>query len=396
MEVVRKLKSSSMKKIYTISLIIMLAAISCTNHESTNADQYQIYLQVNSEDNSSPALKSPYISEIPSINKPLSVKVLASTTSYSYQNTGADGTDGTVAVHSDATFTSGEKQLLSGALYPSLEINGQKTYPPVYFSALHPNKPDQSKQWEISETSVDDTKSFKASYTFEGYEDLMFAPQTTGAYSPEGTAEKDKITPTLVFKHILTYIKLHIYAENEDVANAWGEIRSITIRNSSDMGDGSNKAIIDLSTPLPSEYKDLSGCGIVEFQPVPGYVSTFYATGTDEEFLHSGSYSLLQDRQTYVPIEVAYTMMAPVNAILVDKENASIYIPEFEIDITTSNRNITVDVDLMKNTTERYFGSTMGKKFDITLKFTMGNTVAAQAKVTSWLTGGIGVGDFNE
>ena len=79
-----------------------------------------------------------------------------------------------------------------------------------------------------------------------------------------------------------------------------------------------------------------------------------------------------------------------------DRENALIYIPEFELNIVTSNRNVTVEIDLMKNATEHYEGSTMGKRFDITLRFTMGNTVAAQAKVTSWMTGGIGVGDFNE
>ena len=82
--------------------------------------------------------------------------------------------------------------------------------------------------------------------------------------------------------------------------------------------------------------------------------------------------------------------------MLTDKENASIYIPEFELEIVTSNRSVTVNIDLMKNASEYYVGSTMGKRFDIPLKFTMGNTVAAQAKVTSWLTGGIGVGDFNE
>ena len=50
----------------------------------------------------------------------------------------------------------------------------------------------------------------------------------------------------------------------------------------------------------------------------------------------------------------------------------------------------------MKNSSEYYIGSTAGKQFSFTLKFTMGNTVAVQARVTDWKTGGIGIGDVME
>ena len=379
-----------MKNIYAIYLLVILAAVSCTKHEYTDNDPHHIYLQVGTEGDAI-AVKSPYTSETPSISKPLAVKVLASTTPYQYPNTGADGTDGTVAVHVDATFTGGEKQLLGGALYPSVEDNGVKTFPDVYFSALYPNIPAEGKVWSMEQTDA----TYKASYEFDGSEDVMFAPQTSGAYTLEGNSEQN--VPSLTFKHILTYIRLFVYADNEDIANAWGDIKSISIKNSSDMGHGSNKVIVNLSKAVPApEITPFAESGIVEFQPVQNYVSTLYEKGTDKEFLSTDDYSLLQDADTYVPKEVAYTLLSPVEAMLKDKENDSIYIPEFELDIVTSNRSVTVEIDLMKNATEYYVGSTMGKRFDITLRFTMGNTVAAQAKVTSWITGGIGVGDFNE
>lgn len=382
-----------MKNLYSIYLFAILAAVSCTKHEYADNDPHNIYLQVNAEGSSSIAVKSPYTSETPSISRPLAVKVLASTIPYQYPNTGADGADGTVAVHLDATFTSGEKQLLGGALYPTLEENGLKTFPEVYFSALYPNIPEAGKVWNIEQT--DDVPTYKASYEFDGSEDVMFASQTSGAYTPEDSTEE--IVPSLTFKHLLTYIRLFVYADNEDIANAWGDIRSISIKNSSDMGHGSNKVLVNLSKAVPlAETQPFAESGIVEFQPVQNYVPTLYETATDNEFLSTDDYSLLQDADTYVPKEVAYTLLAPVEAMLHDRENALIYIPEFELNIVTSNRNVTVEIDLMKNATEHYEGSTMGKRFDITLRFTMGNTVAAQAKVTSWMTGGIGVGDFNE
>lgn len=374
-----------MKYIHIIYLSVILAVVSCTKQEYTENDSRLIYLQISTEGEAAPAVKSPYTAEIPSVSRPLSVLVLASTTSHQYPDTGADGTDGTVAVHTAATFTSGEKQLLGGALYPTVEYpGGIKEYPTVYFSSLYPYIPDEDKTWSVTQSMINDALTYKASYIFNGSEDVMYAPQTTGHYALEGISEEDKVIPSLTFRHLLTYIRFFIYADNEDIANAWGEIKSISIRNSSDMGPDANKAIVNL------------GDGSVEFVRVSEYSPAIYSTGTDNEFLHSGNYSLLQDADTYVPKEVAYTLLAPVDAMLTDKENASIYIPEFELDIVTSNRSVTVNIDLMKNASEYYVGSTMGKRFDITLKFTMGNTVAAQAKVTSWLTGGIGVGDFNE
>lgn len=364
-----------MKKILYIFLFMMFAVMACDRMEDAR-DVHSIYIDVCTEDESNAAeTKAPYLATVPSSSDPLEAKVLVSTTSYEYPATGEDGSEsysGKIAVHTDARFTNGSSQLLNGALY-----NGDEAKQPmVYFSALHPQT-----GWYVSGTSG--STDYKASFTFNGSQDVMFAPQTTGKYKDHN--------PELEFKHLLTYIRLSVYAESEEVSNAWGDITSIKIRNTADMGDGSQKIIVDLS----KNYDATS----VEFEKSAGYESGFWCIGTNVEFPNT-SCTLPYPKADVK--EVAYVLMAPVMAKSKDDYNTTMLIPEFEIEVATEKRSAIVKVDLMKqpdatDIDEKYYsGSTMGKQFLITLKFTMGNTVAAQAKVTSWKTGGSGVGDFFE
>ena len=351
----------------------MLAAMSCDRMEDAR-DVHSIYIDVSTDDDSkSTETKTPYPATVPSSSNPLETKVLVSTSEYAYPSSGEDGTNthnGKIAVHTNARFTSGSSQLLNGALY-----NGDESKQPmVYFSALHPQD-----GWSVSGTAGN--KNYKASFIFNGSQDVMFAPQTTGKYNDHN--------PSLNFKHLLTYIRLSVYAEDENVSNAWGKITSIKIRNTADMGKGSGKVIVDLS----KEYDDTA----VEFETTQDHQTPFYGKGTND---------VCQDMVIPYPAtnkeEVAYALMAPVMAKSKDDYNTTMLIPEFEIEVATEKRSAIVKVDLMKqpdatDIDEKYYsGSTMGKQFLITLKFTMGNTVAAQAKVTSWKTGGSGVGDFFE
>ena len=364
-----------MKKTIHIFLFLMLAAMSCDRMEDAR-DVHSIYIDVSTDDDSkSTETKTPYPATVPSSSNPLETKVLVSTSEYAYPSSGEDGTNthnGKIAVHTNARFTSGSSQLLNGALY-----NGDESKQPmVYFSALHPQD-----GWSVSGTAGN--KNYKASFIFNGSQDVMFAPQTTGKYKDHN--------PELEFKHLLTYIRLSVYAESEEVSNAWGDITSIKIRNTADMGDGSQKIIVDLS----KNYDATS----VEFEKSAGYESGFWCIGTDVEFPNT-SCTLPYPKADVK--EVAYVLMAPVMAKSKDDYNTTMLIPEFEIEVATEKRSAIVKVDLMKqpdatDIDEKYYsGSTMGKQFLITLKFTMGNTVAAQAKVTSWKTGGSGVGDFFE
>ena len=362
-----------MKKTIHIFLFLMLAAMSCDRMEDAR-DVHSIYIDVSTDDDSkSTETKTPYPATVPSSSNPLETKVLVSTSEYAYPSSGEDGTNthnGKIAVHTNARFTSGSSQLLNGALY-----NGDESKQPmVYFSALHPQD-----GWSVSGTAGN--KNYKASFIFNGSQDVMFAPQTTGKYNDHN--------PSLNFKHLLTYIRLSVYAEDENVSNAWGKITSIKIRNTADMGKGSGKVIVDLSKKYDATA--------VEFETYQDHQTPFYGNGTNDVF---------QDRIIPYPAtnkeEVAYALMAPVMAKSKDDYNTTMLIPEFEIEVATEKRSAIVKVDLMKqpdatDIDEKYYsGSTMGKQFLITLKFTMGNTVAAQAKVTSWKTGGSGVGDFFE
>ena len=362
-----------MKKILYIFLFMMFAVMACDRMEDAR-DVHSIYIDVCTEDESNAAeTKAPYLATVPSSSDPLEAKVLVSTTSYEYPATGEDGSEsysGKIAVHTDARFTNASSQLLNGALY-----NGDEAKQPmVYFSALHPQT-----GWYVSGTSG--STDYKASFTFNGSQDVMFAPQTTGKYKDHN--------PELEFKHLLTYIRLSVYAENEAVSNAWGDITSIKIRNTADMGDGSGKVTVDLSKKYDATA--------VEFETYQDHQTPFYGNGTNDVF---------QDRIIPYPAtnkeEVAYTLISPVMAKSKDSFNADLLIPEFEIVIVTEKRSAIVIVDLMNQSEatdfdqKYYSGSTMGKQFTVTLKFTMGNTVAAQAKISSWKTGGSGVGDFDE
>ena len=362
-----------MKKRLYIFLFMMFAVMACDRMEDVR-DVHSIYLDVCTEDESNDAeTKAPYLATVPSSSDPLEAKVLVSTTSYEYPATGEDGSEsysGKIAVHTDARFTNGSSQLLNGALY-----NGDEAKQPmVYFSALHPQD-----GWSVSGTAGN--KNYKASFIFNGSQDVMFAPQTTGKYKDHN--------PSLNFQHLLTYIRLSVYAEDENVSNAWGKITSIKIRNTADMGKGSGKVIVDLS----KEYDDTA----VEFETTQDHQTPFYGKGTND---------VCQDMVIPYPAtnkeEVAYALISPVMAKSKDSFNAALLIPEFEIVIVTEKRSATVMVDLMNQPEatdfdqKYYSGNTMGKQFTVTLKFTMGNTVAAQAKISSWKTGGSGVGDFDE
>ncbi len=355
-----------------ISIFGAILVFSCNKLDNQLQEGHPVYLQVCSENAASDGVKSPYTVTVPSVENPLSAKVLVSTVKNEYSNTAGnptpdDGQTGPVAIHTNATFTGAEKQLLNGVLYNS----DPAKQPVVYFSALHPQE-----NWHVTGSSG--SKNFKAEYTFSGKEDVMFAPVTTGSYNSTPL-------PQLVFGHLLTYIKLYIYAESEEVSKAWGEITSIKIRNAHDMGHGSNVATVDLSSEPQT----------VSFTPVENYEASLFYAGSDKDFPGTGGYELPYSNAAPAK-EVAYVLMAPVTAKATDDHDSSLMIDEFEIVIVSRNRQTTLNVDLMKSASEHFEGSTMGKQFSFTLKFTMGNTVAVQANVTEWETGGLAIGDVME
>ena len=367
-----KLRYSKMKgPMLRFLMLIALVAVSCDKPAVVTSDGYPVYLKACADTDAGIHVKAPYTATSPS-ESPLAVKVLVSSEEYEYPDAGDEGS---VAVYKDVTFTGSNEQLLIGVLYPEESV-------PLYFSSLYPDD-----NWDI--TGTPGSKDYKARHEINGSDDLMFAPQQYGYYvvdeDPSDGVDVG-VVPTLTFKHLLTCIKLYMYAD-EEVADAWGPIESISLSNNHvDMGYGSDMAVVDLSSDYDGstvtfpEILDAGG------NPV-NHVASFIPVGNSFQ-VNIGS--------SAPSTESAYLLVAPVNAKDADAEDGT-PIPEFRIDIKAENKDATVDVDLKTTSAESYFsGSTMGKQFSIILKFTMGDAIAVQSSVTDWKTGGIAVGDIDE
>lgn len=294
--------------------------------------------------------RAPYMPTVPTPSSPLNAYIMASTTDDgSYPDSDIDGTQagGDVAVHTKATFQSGSSQLITGVYYNAI------SKPTVCFVAMHP--------WEGWMMADDDTK---ASFTFDGSDDVMFAPKTTGSYNSTPA-------PSLHFSHLLTLLKISISAENETVAQAWGPIKEMTIKSR-------NGVTVDLASNEISFTDPLT-------------TLPFYYTGTDSEFPDPGNGFSMKT----TPEEVAYVLCEPVEAFATDPYGSN-RLTEYTISIESEHRNVDLGVDLMDGADTYFEGDTRGKMFTLNLSFMMGNTIAIATRITDWQTGGIGVGNVTE
>lgn len=332
----------------------------------------------------------------PTVEHPLGVSVWASTTAGAYPDSKLNGSTGTVEIHTNAHFQSGNPQLLGEAIYPQKGQNGQ--HPSVYFVGLHP----QSENW----ATLEDDHS-KALYTFTGMEDVMFAPQISGTY---GTDFEN--SPTFHFYHLLTWLRIEMavdkYMQKEEgeeekditlkkdaIRQAWGKIERMTISSK-------NKVVVDLTKLVNSDATELPADVATFSENLASF--NFYQTGTDNVFPVTEGSDIPIDET-----EVAYVMCAPVDAeykASVQGYDEEILIPEYTLTLKTSNRNeMTIPIDLKINSgTEEssYFtGSTMGKQFTILLNFKMGNVISVAADIslaadTEWFTHGTGTSELEE
>lgn len=185
-----------------IIAIISLLFNACQKTQIGEDKHLQVYLSASVQEE--PMTRAPYYSTEPSALSPLEAAIWASTTRYIYPAGGSNGrTDGTVAVHTTARFQSASEQLIAGIYYNQDHIT------PVYFVGLHP-----AIGW------ISNAENTVASFTFDGRQDVMFAPETTGQY-PEND---QKTVPALHFNHLLSQIRLSIQAESDAIAVAWGKL----------------------------------------------------------------------------------------------------------------------------------------------------------------------------
>lgn len=332
--------------------------------------------------------RAPYYITAPRRENPLIANVWASSTPQLFKDEHKDGKDGTVALHTTAKFTNGTGQLLYDAVYP--KTDGTE----VYFVGLHPTG------WTTPAEA--DQEGKKATCTFKGCEDVMFAPQIKGKYAAN-VHEAD--WPEFRFHHLLTLLKVGIKAESEPVSVAWGKLKSLKIKSK-------NTVTVDLThvkqtDPSAPDYDPSVPEIKAEFPDAPDGVLAeldFYKTDTDQVFVNAGDsktwWTLPYDYLPYEkPAPVAYVLCAPVDATdMVDSDGDGTVdqkTTEYTLLVETEHRKVEVPVDLMDNDKKYYKGSTMKYLFIINLTFKMGNNIAVSAAVTDWATGGLGSGSLN-
>lgn len=303
---------------------------------------------------------------IEGISYPFTVAVWASTTSGSYPAGTANGTAASsylVEKHVTAVFNQTSTTLNGpdndGIRYPYNETPTPPAVmsPRVYFIGLYP-----SSGWSTLSDGAG------AGFTFNGRDDVMYAPEVYGSSDP-GVDD-----PTLTFYHLLTFLKFKIVAESSDAQKAWGKLTSIKLVKQNNGQELKNTVSVALNSPASSA----SFSNTVSELPL-------YVQNTNTTFPIS-DYTIPTSAET----PVAYVLCAPVPA-----SNASGY-NEYTLEIDTENRaSRLVGIDLKSVENALFTGSTMGKEFTVTISFTM-NSIAASATVTGWITGGVGKTDVSE
>ena len=362
-------------------IYIILTALCATGCQkdilpSDNPESSLVYLSAIAESNTT--TRTPYQYTAPNENEDgvLRAAIWASSygndkDGYRYPSLGFNGKNGTgeyenkVAIHTTANFDSGEPQLLNEAVYP-------RTGTVVFFTGLHPQT-----NWQINGDNN------KASFTFDGSQDVMYAPRRQGRYAQDNTTFD---VPQLLFHHLLTWFKVYIKAENEDAVSAWGKIKTMTITSKT-------KVEIDLSDQNPNAAEKnvtdgdfhFSKCTFSEDGRLP-----LHKAGSDEVFPDSNGYTLTTTSNDMV----AYVLCAPVKGVKTTVENLiDVTVPEYTLYIETDTRKIELPIDLKLDEDTYFTGAASdarGKYFTLNLTFRMGNTVLVTAQAEDWKLGGTG------
>lgn len=246
----------------------------------------------------------------------------------------------------------GAEEIIFSDQYTAQKFSPSRYYPTdgssVYLLGLHP-----SSTW----TGLGSSNS--VSFTFDGKDDVMIAPQIESKKSD--VAQTYPSYPTLTFEHLLTKLTIETRAMTAAAASAWGDIVGITLVEAD--GVSVNSTItVDLTTGTATTATAFSN------QKTEGI--TFYrATGigtssyTDDPISESASITLSTTLQRYA----AYALVPPIMA---DGDNTHY---RLKIDTKASgSENIStsyVDVNLKTNGVDAFMGDTQGKHFNLMLTF---------------------------
>lgn len=279
---------------------------------------------------------------------PLTARVLASnaTTTYVGSDLVKDGPMTFLAAATSTGFDEG------AVLYPSVTA-------PVYLVGLYPaSQPSPAKNWTI------DTNGNKASYEFEGSQDVMATNEMTTTRNDVRGDNYKKLT----FHHLLTRLNLKFQAQNATAQGLWGDVKSIKVKSPNNLVT-------------------------VTFKTEDSTVPTYLFTGgpTDLSFFEYGTNSVLGS--TPLPLTAtepqSYSLVAPQVGAGAPPNNQVIY----KLIVTTDKHpdDYTIDVPLNAADGSAFTGDTQGEQFTITLSFNT-TDIKAKAEVTPWGTGGSGSG----
>ena len=366
---------------------VFASMLSCTNDapEMEQTDEAsRIYLSAGIGEVVSS--RTPYELTAPTTEHPLNVSVWASTNSGVFQHiTGKNGSDGTVAIHTQAHFQSRTPQLLGEAIYPKEPTEGAQPAP-VYFVGFHPQSSTE-QPWSAT------NENQSATFTFTGKEDVMFAPQISGVYNTAFNA-----SPQFDFYHLLTWLRIEMVADKDEndilkkeaIAEAWGKITSLTIKSNNQVTVNSlGQTYADADETKKEIVNNLTFSGETAMN--------FYHTGTDTPFPKDAGYAI-----PTALTEVAYVMCAPVQGVY---QRVDVKIPEYTLHLQTEKRELDIPIDLKiadGDVEASYFTeNTRGHQFKILLNFKMGNVISVSAEISlganaDWYTHGTGTGNIKE
>ena len=367
------------KALYTISLVSALCLTGCSDEtDFANNECYgRIYLSATTE--KSAETRAPYEYTVPNnTDGVLNASVWASTNANAFLNKGWNGktedAEGEVAIYTSVSFDSGNPKLLNQAVYPQ---DGK----PVSFIGLHP-----LSGWGSKDAGT------CATYSFNGSQDLMFAPRIQGKYADPNDSGIVFDVPVLHFKHLLTWLKINIMAENKEAADAWGKILDMKITSKN-----------NLTVRLDYDDKDNGETGYVYEEHVVygtegdesdenyGKLPLYY-NGGDNVFPGVGGYTM--DSDITKPTKIAYVLCSPVQGVEKDViDGVDVTVPEYTLHIATEHRNVSLPVDLKTNSDTYFTGHSRAKCFTINLTFKMGNTIILSAELDElddWKLGGSG------
>lgn len=331
-----------MKRIlYLIPLVCIFLA--CQPNDMLEGDA-DIYLLASVE--GAIETRGPYVSTpTPTPSEVLHAAIWATNTGV-YQGKGWNGKNNgdNVDIHGTADFDDGQPKLLNDAVYPKSGVV-------VDFIGLHPNT-----AW-----STQGEEGKVAEFTFDGSHDVMFAPKSTGTYASDNNAN----ILTLNFQHLLTWLKIKIKAESDMVAKSWGKVLEMKVSSK-------NKVSVDLK-------KNYSFDACVSFSGDDRV--SLHKIGSDEIFPTGGGFELTNTTDYR---EEAYVLCQPVVAT---KDDMGEPTSEYTLYIKTERREVSLPIDLKRNATECFEGSTRARHFTLNLNFMVGNIVTVEAEVTDWTEG---------